>query len=129
MPQELPNPGTTAQANMEWVLRFLGVDVHQMTIPELAGVLDHVRRLARLAIADPERRFEKWVVVPDAKIYRATLGVHVRRATKLREDLVGYQTWLAGAIRELTTCGITIVHIRCPSIQHSGRFPRRCRLR
>lgn len=103
----LPAPGTTPQENFEWLLRFRDVKVPQMTLVELDGVLDHVQHLARMAIADPEMRFKKWKV----------------GASKLREDLISYQQWLAGAIRELTTCGITIVHISVPVDPKQKPFP------
>lgn len=119
----IPEPGTTPQENFEWVLHFLRVDIQQLSIDELAGVLLNVRALARLAIVDPEREFEKWVVHPDAKLYRAMPGVHVRRETKLREDLVRYQNALKDRIRELTTRGITIVHISVPFNSKQRPYP------
>src|SRR5678816_1273810 len=104
------NTGTTAYTNLEWLLRFLTLDVDELTLEELGSVLREIQAIARLAISNNSGRFPKWELVPAGKVQPDGHGLAYREWV-VREDLAHYQRVLRRAIREMVTTGRTTLHV------------------
>lgn len=96
---------------MAWVVSFLRVGVHALTLHQLKDVLSNVRSLARLTLSDPGRSFDKWELLADEKLTTETPGRNVYREARLRETLTDYQEGLTGKIAELCQHKRTVLHI------------------
>lgn len=108
----LPDPGTNERDNVEWMVRFLALDVPSMTTSQLSSILCDVRSLARLALSDRNQQFARWEVAKDGTV-QADIGVgrQVFLECRLRETLRAYQRTLKKSIGELSQHQRTVLHV------------------
>jgi hypothetical protein len=102
----------TEQTNMEWLVRFLGLDIPRLTRDELSTVLQGVRQIARLALSDQRRPFARWEVLSDATpLTTTTPGRNCYREGRLRDNLMHYQHVLKDAVGHLSHTQRRVLHV------------------
>jgi hypothetical protein len=113
----LPDPGTTEQANMEWLVRFLRTDIQAMTLHQLKDVLFDVRKIARLALSDRSQPFARWEIIKDEAV-QPDIGGSQEFCVEwwLRKKLNDYQRTLKKSIGELSQHRRTVLHVSIAQI-------------
>jgi hypothetical protein len=108
---------------MNWLVRFLTVDVPALSRGELGTVLFDMRQIAGLVLSDRSRSFAKWELMPDAPPMTTDTSVrNVWREARLRETLTHYQESLTRMIGDLSQHQRTVLPISSNFDSHSIPF-------